>query len=180
MTGAARQFRIRAGSSTASSGGTVYNVNNLIIHPNYNQLTINNDIGVVRLSTSLSLGGNVRVGRFAHANYNAGDNQAVWAAGWGFTSFNGRPSENLRHVQLWTVNQNTCRNAYGSILTQNMLCAAPRAAGNGVCTQDSGGPLLHNNFIIGVVSFSGNCGLPQSPGVFARVSRYSNWIQSNS
>ncbi|XP_047545974.1 trypsin, alkaline B-like [Vanessa atalanta] len=174
------QYRVRAGSSTASSGGAVHNANRIIIHPNYNQFTINNDIAVLRLSTQFSFGSNVRVGSIAGANYNTGDNQSVWVAGWGFTSFNGRPSENLRHVQLWTVNQNTCQNVYGtSQITQNMLCAGSRAAGNGVCTQDSGGPLLHNNVIVGIVSFGGNCGQPQYPGVFARVSRYTSWIRSN-
>ncbi|XP_047534170.1 trypsin, alkaline B-like [Vanessa atalanta] len=178
LRGSVNQFRVRAGSSTASSGGTVHNANRIIIHPNYNEFTLNNDIAVLRLSSQFSFGSNVRVGSIAGANYNLGDNQSVWAAGWGLTSFNGSPSENLRHIQLWTMNQNTCQNIYGSVVTQNVLCAAPRVAG-GICTQDSGGPLLHNNVIVGVVSFGGRCGQAQFPGGFARVSRYTSWIRSN-
>lgn len=47
---------------------------------------------------------------------------------------------------------------------------------------DSGGPLMSKDkdtpyyYIIGVVSFGVGCGYEGSPGVYARVDHYINWI----
>ncbi|XP_064072154.1 trypsin, alkaline C-like [Vanessa tameamea] len=177
--GSPSNLLIRAGSSFGSSGGTIYNVMNMIEHFNYETMTAKNDIGVIRIRNEFMFGGNVQVGRIG--GYHIGDDQVVWAAGWGHTSFNGQSSEELRHVQIWTVNQNTCRQNYGNInlITEYVLCAGPREANNGICSGDSGGPLVHANAVVGVVSFGANCGLPQFPGVFTRVSKYTDWIQTN-
>ncbi|XP_050348330.1 trypsin CFT-1-like [Nymphalis io] len=173
-------FRVRVGSSFASSGGSIHSVSRIINHPNYNDLTKNNDISLLRVSQAFPIGNIVKVGRIPSSNSGVADGQAVWAIGWGMTSFGGSPSEQLRHVQIWTVNQNTCRSAYGSMVNDNMLCAGYlNVGGRDTCTQDSGGPLLHNGVVVGVVSFGNGCGNGRFPGVYARVSRYTSWIQSN-
>ncbi|XP_046960197.1 trypsin CFT-1-like [Vanessa cardui] len=172
-------FQIRVGSSFANSGGSVHPVSQIINHPNYNVMN-NNDISVLRVSRAFTFGSTVQVGRIPGSNYGLADNQPVWVIGWGMTSFGGSPSEQLRHVQVWTVNQNICRNSYGSVITDNMLCAGHlNVGGRDSCTQDSGGPLLHNGVVVGVVSFGNGCGDGRFPGVYARVSRYTSWIQSN-
>ncbi|XP_064072110.1 trypsin, alkaline B-like [Vanessa tameamea] len=177
--GSPSNLLIRAGSSFANSGGTIYNVMNMIGHFNYETHTAKHDIGVIRIRNEFMFGGNVQVGRIG--GYQIGDDQVVWAAGWGHTSFNGQPSEELRHVQIWTVNQNTCRQNYGTmnVITEYVLCAGPREANNGICSGDSGGPLVHDNAVVGVVSLGADCGQPEYPGVFTRVSKYTDWIQTN-
>lgn len=92
-------------------------------------------------------------------------------------------SEQLRHVQIWTVNQAVCRSRYARIgaITDNMLCSGwLDVGGRDQCQGDSGGPLLHNNVIVGVSSWGQGCADKNFPGVNTRVSRYSSWIQSNS
>ncbi|XP_026486403.2 trypsin CFT-1-like [Vanessa tameamea] len=171
-------FQIRVGSTFANSGGSVYTVSNIINHPSFT--LNNNDVSVLRVSQAFTFGNTVQVGQIPGSNYALADNQAVWVIGWGKTSFDGSASEQLRHVQVWTVNQNTCRNIYGSVITDNMLCAGYlNVGGRDSCTQDSGGPLLHNGIVVGIVSFGNGCGDGRFPGVYARVSGYTNWIQSN-
>ncbi|XP_050346882.1 trypsin CFT-1-like [Nymphalis io] len=178
------QWRARVGSTNANSGGVVYTTNRIIRHPSYNSRTFDNDICVLRINGAFSFNNNVRASRIAGANYNLADNQVVWAIGWGHTSVGGRPSEQLRHVQIWTVNQNTCRSRYaevGRTITANMLCSGwLDVGGRDQCQGDSGGPLIHNNVVVGVCSFGERCALARYPGVNARVSRYTSWIQSNS
>ncbi|XP_047530025.1 trypsin, alkaline C-like [Vanessa atalanta] len=178
------QWRIRVGSTNANSGGSVVTTNRIINHPSYNRHTFDNDISVLRINGAFSFNNNVRASRIAGANYNLADNQAVWAVGWGVTSVGGRPSEQLRHVQVWSVNQNTCRTRYaelGRTITANMLCAGwLDVGGRDACQGDSGGPLLHNNIVVGVCSWGERCALARYPGVNARVSRYTAWIQNNS
>ncbi|XP_046962267.1 trypsin CFT-1-like [Vanessa cardui] len=176
-------WRVRVGSTNANSGGVVLTTNRIIRHPNYVRSTLDNDVAVLRINGAFSFNNNVRAARIAGANYNVADNQPVMAIGWGLTSFNGRPSEQLRHVQVWVVNQNTCRTRYLELrrtITANMLCAGwLDVGGRDACQGDSGGPLLHNNIVVGVCSWGERCAMARYPGVNARVSRFSSWIQNN-
>ncbi|KAJ8735781.1 hypothetical protein PYW07_007401 [Mythimna separata] len=106
---ATNRWRFRVGSSWGNSGGVVHILQFIVNHPNYNSVTIDNDIAILRSSTVIAHNNNVRPVSIAGANYNLGDNQVVWAAGWGLTSEGGSPSEQLRHVQIFTINQATCR-----------------------------------------------------------------------
>ncbi|XP_013133129.1 PREDICTED: trypsin, alkaline C-like [Papilio polytes] len=176
-------WRIRVGSTYANSGGVVHNINTIILHPNYNPTIEDNDICILRASSNFAFNNNVQAGRIAGSNYNLADNQVVWAIGWGATVFNGPSTEILRHVQIWTINQSICRQRYGNTeltITDNMLCSGwLDVGGRDQCQRDSGGPLIHNNVIVGVCSWGLGCGSPLYPGVNARVSRYTSWIQAN-
>ncbi|XP_035448285.2 trypsin, alkaline C-like [Spodoptera frugiperda] len=178
------RWRIRVGSTWANSGGVVHNVNQNIVHGSYNSNTMDNDIAILRSASTFTFNNNVRAASIAGANYNVADNQAVWAAGWGTTASGASSgSEQLRHVQLVIMNQNSCANNYrivGITITANMLCSGWPSGGRDQCQGDSGGPLYHNGIVVGVCSFGLGCGLVNFPGVNARVSRYTTWISSNS
>ncbi|XP_047027303.1 trypsin, alkaline C-like [Helicoverpa zea] len=176
-------FRFRAGSIFANSGGVVYSVQQIINHPNYNQAAfLDYDFAIMRSASTIVFNNHVNPVRLAGANYNLADNQVVWAAGWGLTEQGGFSSEQLRHVQVYTINQEICRNRYAGryVITENMLCSGVLdVGGRDQCQQDSGGPLYHNGVLVGVCSFGTGCAQAQFPGVNARVSRASAWIVSN-
>ncbi|XP_035448358.2 trypsin CFT-1-like [Spodoptera frugiperda] len=179
----ASNFRIRVGSSFRSSGGVVHNVILNNIHPAYNSSTLDSDIAILRSATAFSFNNNVRAASIAGANYYPGDNQAVWAAGWGDTfSGSGVGSEQLRHVQLVVINQEICKRQYENFpntITDNMLCSGWPNGGRDTCQRDSGGPLYHNGVVVGVTSFGNKCAEPGYSGVSVRVSRFSSWISAN-
>lgn len=77
---------MRVGSSFASSGGTVHNSNLLILHPQYVDSTVDNDVAIVRTNVAFNFNANVARASIASANYWLADNQAVSAIGWGMTS----------------------------------------------------------------------------------------------
>ncbi|KPI95070.1 PREDICTED: trypsin CFT-1-like isoform X2 [Papilio xuthus] len=176
-------WRIRVGSTFANSGGVVHGINTIIMHPNYNPQIEDNDICILRASSAFAFNNNVRAASIAGSNYNLADNQVVWAIGWGATALNEPSTEVLRHVQIWTINQTICRQRYatrGLSITDNMLCSGwLDVGGRDQCQRDSGGPLIHNNVVVGVCSWGLGCGHPNYPGVNARVSRYTSWIQAN-
>ncbi|GBP49565.1 Trypsin CFT-1 [Eumeta japonica] len=162
----------RVGSTYAHSGGTVHSFRLIINHPNYSSWTFDNDIGILRTQNSIVYINNaVGPAIIAGNSYNLADNQEV----------GGSPSEELRHVKIWTVNQNTCSQRYaelGATITDNMLCSGwLDVGGRDQCQGDSGGPLIHSGVIVGVCSWGYQCALPHFPGVNARVSRYAIWIQ---
>jgi hypothetical protein len=61
-----------------------------------------------------------------------------------------------------------------------MLCAGLDEGGKDSCQGDSGGPLLlkvGDAYVqVGVVSFGNGCGLPNSPGVYTRISGVKDWL----
>ncbi|XP_075975735.1 trypsin, alkaline A-like [Anticarsia gemmatalis] len=174
-------WRLRTGSDFAHSGGQVTNVQQIIRHPSYNRITFDSDVAIMRTTGTINFGTNAQAARIAGSNYNLGDNQVVWAAGWGRTE-HGMASEQLRHVQIWTINQAVCRQRYGaSAITDNMLCSGwLDVGGRDQCSGDSGGPLYHNRVVVGVCSWGRGCADPRFPGVNVRVSRFTTWIQNNS
>ncbi|CAG4954293.1 unnamed protein product [Colias eurytheme] len=178
------RWRMRVGSTFGSSGGVVHITNNIIMHPQYNDNTLNNDVAIVRSNTAFVYNANVAPGSIASSNYFLADGQVVWAIGWGMTSGTGPSSNQLRHVQIWTINRQTCRDRWRELrgeVTDNMLCTGwLDVGGRDQCGGDSGGPLLHNNVVVGVCSWGHEeCAHPRYPGVNALVSRYTSWITSN-
>ncbi|XP_026319655.1 trypsin CFT-1-like [Hyposmocoma kahamanoa] len=179
----ATRWRARVGSSWANSGGYVHLSADIMNYPQYNPSYHDNDFSLLRLSSLIQyISGSVGPGSIAGSNYNLADNQIVWAIGWGETWPGGSASEQLRHVQLWTVNQQVCAQQYatqGSVITNSMLCAGYLdVGGRGQCAGDDGSPLLHNNVIVGVYSWGLGCGDPYYPSVNARITYASNWIQA--
>nr|AAF24226.1 trypsin-like PiT2b precursor [Plodia interpunctella] len=177
------RWQVRLGSTNANSGGVVFTTQQLINHPQYNSpVRYNNDVAIVRVAGSISYGSNIRAANIAGANYNPGDNQVVWATGWGYTGF-GSTSEQLRQVQVWTVNQAICTNRYATrnwVVTPNMLCSGwLDVGGRDQCQGDSGGPLFHNRNVVGICSWGIGCADSFLPGVNARVFNYIGWIQAN-
>ena len=69
----------------------------------------------------------------------------------------------------------------GRYIPSIMLCAGiPKVGGVGVCNGDSGGPLAISvsgtPYLAGVTSWGQGCAEPGYPGVFARVTAYTSWI----
>lgn len=61
------------------------------------------------------------------------------------------------------------------IISPRQICAG--SPGKDACVGDSGGPLLLNGVLVGVISWGPECGLfPELPGVNARVASYTDWI----
>ncbi|KAL0901254.1 hypothetical protein ABMA27_006546 [Loxostege sticticalis] len=186
--------RIRYGSSFRTSGGTVLTVNRVINHPNFNRPTpMDSDISVLWVNGNIPETATSRVALLPGPNYYPADNQVVWAAGWGTTiaGVQSSMSNQLRHVQVWTVNQAICRQRYATrvdwngrphsfVITDNMLCSGwLDVGGRDQCQGDSGGPLYHNGVVVGISSYGESCGLPFFPGVNARISRFIGWINQN-
>ncbi|XP_075982010.1 trypsin, alkaline C-like [Anticarsia gemmatalis] len=171
------RYRIRAGSSQANSGGTVYSLSEIFNHPNYNGL--DSDISVSRVDGEIIFSNVVRAAPRAGPNYMVRDNEQVWAAGWGAFSLQNLAthSEDLRHVQMWSINQDICRERI-DFLTDNMLCAGwLDVGGRDTCSGDMGGPLFdRHGVLVGVTSYGNRCADPRYPGVYVRVTSFTSWI----
>ncbi|CAL8271509.1 unnamed protein product [Lota lota] len=171
-----------------TQGGTNPNevsrtVTKITSHPDYNSGTSDNDMCLLKLSSSVSFTDYIMPVCLAAdgSTFNAGT--ISWVTGWGTTTSGGSVANILQEVDVPIVGNRQCNCNYGEgSITNNMICAGLSAGGKDSCQGDSGGPLVSKQgsqwVLSGVVSFGVQCGLRNFPGVYARVSRYQTWINS--
>lgn len=102
--------------------------------------------------------------------------------GWGRTKELGPTSRELAKVTVKIYELAGCQAAYDGVygVTDNMLCAGD--VGKDACKGDSGGgAFVKNNddqyLLAGVISFGEGCADPAYPGVYTRVSKFTQWIE---
>ncbi|XP_026739082.1 trypsin, alkaline B-like [Trichoplusia ni] len=179
---AAYKWRVRVGSNWANSGGSVYTLGTITSYPNFSLRSLDNDIAILRTNGLIAFNNVIRPASIAGSNYQLADNQVVWSVGWGRASVGSSPSEQLRHVQMWIINQSNCAARYAAVgnnVTGNMLCSGWPYGVSGYCQGDEGGPLYHNGVLVGLSSWGYGCVNSMYPGVNTRISRYTSWIQTN-
>uniref|UniRef100_A0A669E0B4 Peptidase S1 domain-containing protein n=1 Tax=Oreochromis niloticus TaxID=8128 RepID=A0A669E0B4_ORENI len=150
------------------------NVAKIILHPNYDSETYDNDIALLRLSSPVRFTDYIRPVCLAASGSVFNNGTDSWVTGWGAVK-EGAP-------HLSSHQQCNCLNGVGTV-TDNMICAGVLAGGKDSCQGDSGGPMVSKQGSVwvqsGIVSFGSGCGRPNLPGVYSRVSRYQSWIKSH-
>ncbi|CAH1643866.1 unnamed protein product [Spodoptera littoralis] len=180
---------IRVGSTFLYSGGSTHQVSAIIVHENYGIPVRDNDIAVLLLRTAVTLSSTVATAYIPVQGAAVTDNATVIAVGWGLTSENAAgPSSVLNEVSIRKINLGTCQYNYLRLqstsgipypVTSNMICAGILGVGGkDACQGDSGGPLLYGGVVVGVTSWGEGCAQADYPGVSARVSSYTTWINN--
>uniref|UniRef100_A0A672RQW1 Zgc:165423 n=1 Tax=Sinocyclocheilus grahami TaxID=75366 RepID=A0A672RQW1_SINGR len=159
------------------------NVSEIIRHPEYNNLPHDNDMALLHLSSPVSFTNYIQPVCLA-AEGSTFNSDTMWVTGWGNVNSGDLPSPQiLQEVDVPVVGNSKCNCLYEESITDNMMCAGPLEGGKDSCQGDSGGPMVIKQgskwIQAGVVSFGEGCALPNFPGVYARVSKYQNWINQH-
>ena len=97
----------------------------------------------------------------------------------------------LHEVEVEVIDSGECKTVYQSLqvpafsIGDTEICATGPTGGKDSCFGDSGGPLVvaagndRGYAQVGIVSWGPQCGNPLYPGVYTRVSSFSNWIKEN-
>ncbi|KAJ0015922.1 hypothetical protein NQD34_014212 [Periophthalmus magnuspinnatus] len=157
-------------------------VSQIIMHPDYNSTTFQNDIALMKLSSPITYTNYIRPVCLAAKSSIFHNGSECWATGWGRLSQNEPfvAHDILQEVQIPVVGNNLCSSFYSFInvtITCNMLCAGE--LGKGVCQGDSGGPVQckqGSRWIQGGISSFGIPCAVGIPEVFSRVSEFQSWI----
>ncbi|XP_061640954.1 serine protease 1-like [Phyllopteryx taeniolatus] len=171
----------RQNQEGSNANEQVREVAQLIGHEDYNPITNDNDIALLRLSSPVVFTTFIRPVCLATPGSDVTVGTESWVTGWGSigTSVPLPSPQALQEVTVPVISNSDCNDAYG-IITSNMICAGIPEGGRDSCQGDSGGPLVSKNDTrwvqFGVVSFGRGCALPDFPGVYARVSQYQTWI----
>ena len=153
-----------------------------IIHPEYDEYNIDQDIMLLYLSEEVS--------EFEPIELNEDDSllregDVLTISGWGRTSLDGPTTSLLMTVDVEYVSNEQCVEIFEDfsdvVIDEWELCVFEDS--KGACKGDSGGPLILPNgsnnapLLVGIVSWGVGCAYSIYPGVFVRVSHYRQWIK---
>ncbi|KAK7155488.1 hypothetical protein R3I93_010201 [Phoxinus phoxinus] len=157
-----------------------------IVHSSYNSNTNDNDIALLRLSSTVTFNNYIKPVCLAAQSSVFSAGTSSWITGWGDvqSGVNLPAPGTLQETMVPVVTNTQCNNQLGSgTVTNNMICAGLTQGGKDTCQGDSGGPMVSQQCTVwvqaGITSWGYGCADPNSPGVYTRVSRYQSWITNN-
>ncbi|WP_028875811.1 serine protease [Teredinibacter turnerae] len=162
------QIQVVANTRRLDGTGSRVGVSQISIHPKFNYRTLDYDIAVVRLSSTVF---NFPVD-LAIEEPVAGSWLLV--TGWGSLSEGGSSPTDLYALDIPVVSTASCNdaNSYSGDITSRMFCAGYESGGKDSCQGDSGGPITggnSNSLLTGVVSWGFGCARPHYPGVYTKI-----------
>ncbi|EFN79001.1 Trypsin-7 [Harpegnathos saltator] len=103
-------------------------------------------------------------------------------SGYGRLQHNGKKTKQLHIVSIKIADQAHCKAMYkerSRIIYNTQICANDPTVEKGSCKGDSGGPLMVDGKLVGLVSWSAHCSDTKYPAVYTRVPSYINWISKH-
>ncbi|XP_004681516.1 PREDICTED: transmembrane protease serine 11E [Condylura cristata] len=193
LVSAAHCFRIykKPARWTASFGVTIKppkmkrNIRRIIVHEKYKYPSHDYDIALVELTSSVPYTNAVHRVCLPEASRQFQSGDEMFVTGFGALQNDGYSQNTLRQVQVDFIDTKTCNEPqiYNDAITPRMLCAGSLKGKRDACQGDSGGPLVTSDardiwYLVGIVSWGDECGQPNKPGVYTKVTAFRDWITS--
>ncbi|XP_054467177.1 tissue-type plasminogen activator isoform X2 [Anoplopoma fimbria] len=172
-----------------SSSEQIFQVEKYWNHEKFNNETFDNDIALLKLKTDIGIcavnSPEVLPACLPERGLVLPDWTECEISGYGKDSeFAAEFSERVKRgfVRLWPKERCVPDVLSQRTVTSNMLCAGDTRGLDDACKGDSGGPLVCRNndkmTLMGVISWGDGCGQKDKPGVYTRVTKYIDWINS--
>ncbi|XP_077467777.1 transmembrane protease serine 13a isoform X1 [Stigmatopora argus] len=181
-----KYWRVYAGTVSQDDLPVPFLVEKIILHENYNNVTKDYDIALLKLSAPVSFDADVHPACLPVHGQKFPHGTTCWTSGFGTTTAGEeKGSRELMEVTVDIIGTEVCGSprVYGSAVTDNMICAGFLEGGRDSCQGDSGGPLVCEIdkvwYLAGLTSWGLGCGEGNRPGVYSRVSRLLPWIYTN-
>ncbi|KAM9320004.1 coagulation factor VII-like [Gastrophryne carolinensis] len=166
-----------------------HSVVQIIIHEGYRRGTsdYNNDIALLKLNSSVEYSDYVVPICLPETQFAVrvllSQGRSSTVSGWGRLLEGGATPDILRRVRLPRIKSQQCIEQTGMNITDKMFCAGYIDGSKDACRGDSGGPYITpykgTHYLTGVVSWGLGCAKPEKYGVYTRISRYTEWINTH-
>ncbi len=171
------------GTVNLGSGGIRADVEEVIIFPGFEVFgngSLVEDAALLKLSQSSTL----PIVPIVPATTGSLVGVTATTIGWGRLSEGGSASNLLQEVDVPIISNSLCSTNYSGVfdVLDVMVCAGFPQGGRDACAGDSGGPLLvptgpgNTLQVAGLTSFGLGCARPNAPGVYTRVSEFTDWV----
>ncbi|XP_024422190.2 kallikrein-10 [Desmodus rotundus] len=155
-----------------------------IVHPKYHhgsgpilpRRTDEHDLMLLKLGRPAVLGPRIQALRLPYGCAQPGDECQV--AGWGTTAARRvKYNRGLSCSRVTILSRQECDVFYPGVVSNNMMCAG-LDQGQDPCQSDSGGPLVCDETLQGILSWGVYpCGSAQHPAVYTQICKYTSWIE---
>ncbi|KAH8383592.1 hypothetical protein KR009_009533 [Drosophila setifemur] len=163
------------GTNKYTQPGGRYFLEAIHIHCNYDNPEMHNDIALLHLKEPIVWDERTQPIPLPLVPMQPGDE--VILTGWGSTILWGATPIDLQVLHLQYVPHSECHEALSSDPDHDVghICTFTRR-GEGACHGDSGGPLISNGYLVGLVNWGWPCATGV-PDVHANVLFYRDWIR---
>ncbi|XP_055930222.1 uncharacterized protein LOC129960679 isoform X2 [Argiope bruennichi] len=158
----------------------------MVIHPEFDRVTYENDLALLRFQEPVKLQANI-VPVCLPRNLDDITGRIAVVTGWGRLSEDGDLPTSLHEVHLPIVSNKECEQMYyeagfAEKIRDVFVCAGVSDGGLDACEGDSGGPMVirgdHGEWVlVGLISWGMGCAAPKQPGVYTRISQFTEWIE---
>ncbi|XP_017095929.2 seminase-like [Drosophila bipectinata] len=163
-----REWTVEGGVSKLTDRGIMRRVKTIVKSKQFRDSDMNMDVALIRLDKAMT---GKNIGKLALCSNHLRTGTLMKVSGWGMIKEAGMgPETLLRTVTVPVLGRRKCRKDYKptAVLTDSMFCASILGKKD-ACTFDSGGPLVYQNQVCGIVSFGLGCASPKYAGVYTDV-----------
>ncbi|XP_016983050.1 seminase [Drosophila rhopaloa] len=146
----------------------------LRLHPEYNKEKFIADIAVGKSTYPLE-GKYIGYAKICRTRLHPEDKVTVAGFGSSDSFLSAGSRKTLRSMKVGIVDRHVCQKQLRIFIPSNVLCA--RAYNHEtVCTGDSGGPLMFQNEVCGLSTWTYKCGNSRKPDIYMSVRYYAKFI----
>lgn len=157
-------------------------VSDIIIHENYDPKTTENDVSLLYLTRPFSSNEYIGYVKIPGPGFTRNSCVTARIIGWISNRVSVQQKDTFFHeiycMDVLIFDQEKCKLLFSRI-DSGMLCSGPGLEGGSPCSGDSGGPLICDNVLIGVISWGMNCSIPYGPSVFTHIEDKIDFVKSS-
>ncbi|XP_062124238.1 LOW QUALITY PROTEIN: chymotrypsin-1 [Drosophila sulfurigaster albostrigata] len=169
-------LRIIVGTNERLVPGQILFPDEAIVHSCYDIPAIyTNDIGLFHLNDSIVFNERTQPVQLSREYPPAG--ATVTLTGWGAPELNWPAMEKLQTINLTVIDHADCKALWDGTDSVDIghICTFTKE-GEGSCNGDSGGPLMWENKLVGLVNWGAPCAVGK-PDMHANTIYYTEWIR---
>ncbi|KFU91643.1 Acrosin, partial [Chaetura pelagica] len=163
----------------------VRNITHIEFHEDFHNLTMENDIALVELSSPVQCTPYIQLACLPDMTVRVSELKNCYISGWGHSrAKSAKTPGSLQEAKVNLIDTQLCNSTEwyrGEVHTHN-LCAGYEQGGIDTCQGDSGGPLVCREseedlfWLVGVTSWGRGCARVRQPGIYTSTQYFYDWI----
>ncbi|CAK1540666.1 unnamed protein product [Leptosia nina] len=172
----ASKITVVLGSTFVFHGGLRIDTSNVIIPNSYKEEYLQNDIAIL-VFDRVEFNDYIKpIALYRGEEFEVNKDQTVTILGYGRAGLSGTTTnQSLRHIEVQVITRNQCYFVFGEWpISASHICARKNPTS---CTGDTGGPLIVNNLLVGISSFTAPDGCERGiAAAYVRMEYWFTWV----